>query len=59
MHFWPDTPILCFIGEPARVTANAFDEDRQAAMAAGMNAHIAKPFLPETLYQTIHAWLSE
>ena len=25
------------------MTANAFDEDRKAALAAGMNAHIAKP----------------
>ena len=25
------------------MTANAFEEDRQAAFAAGMNEHIAKP----------------
>ena len=26
------------------MTANAFDEDKNKALAAGMNAHIAKPF---------------
>ena len=25
------------------MTANAFDEDRKAALKAGMNGHIAKP----------------
>jgi CheY-like chemotaxis protein len=25
------------------MTANAFEEDRQNALAAGMNGHIAKP----------------
>ena len=25
------------------MTANAFDEDRQEAIAAGMNGHLAKP----------------
>ena len=25
------------------MTANAFEEDRQAAFAAGMNGHVAKP----------------
>ncbi len=42
-------------GEKAKVpivamTANAFDEDRRAALEAGMNAHIAKPIDEEQLF---------
>ena len=32
------------------MTANAFEEDRQAALDAGMNEHLAKPFQIEALY---------
>ena len=35
------------------MTANAFDEDKQKAFAAGMNAHIAKPIEVDSLLSTI------
>jgi len=39
------------------MTANAFDEDRRACLAAGMNDHIGKPIDPTLLYETILRWL--
>jgi CheY-like chemotaxis protein len=39
------------------MTGNAFGEDRQTCLAAGMNDHLAKPVLPEQLYQMILRWL--
>jgi len=39
------------------MTANAFSEDRERCLAAGMNDHVAKPVAPETLYQTLLHWL--
>ena len=37
------------------LTANAFDEDVQRSMQAGLNAHLSKPVEPETLYRTLES----
>ena len=36
------------------MSANAYDEDVKACLAAGMNAHIAKPFSPDALVKLLH-----
>ena len=40
------------------MTANAFEEDRQAALDAGMNDHIAKPVQIDTLYEIMRSYLN-
>ena len=35
------------------LTANAFDEDVQRSMQAGLNAHLSKPVRPELLFETL------
>ena len=37
------------------LTANAFDEDVQRSMQAGMDAHLTKPIQPEVLYETLES----
>ena len=37
------------------LTANAFDEDVQRSMQAGLNAHLSKPVEPETLFETLES----
>ncbi len=39
------------------MTANAFREDREKCLAAGMNDFVAKPFRPEDLYDVMLRWL--
>ena len=35
------------------LTANAFDEDVQRSMQAGLNAHLSKPVEPDALFETL------
>ena len=39
------------------ITANAFDEDVQRSLQAGMNAHLSKPVDPEKLYKTLEEFI--
>lgn len=41
------------------MTANAYDEDIQKSLKAGMNAHLAKPIQPEKLYDTLYNLINE
>ena len=39
------------------LTANAYKEDVAECLAAGMNAHVAKPVEPDELYEALVRWL--
>ena len=41
------------------LTANAFDEDVQRSMQAGLNAHLSKPVEPEALFDTLESLIRE
>jgi CheY-like chemotaxis protein/anti-sigma regulatory factor (Ser/Thr protein kinase) len=41
------------------MTANAFDDDRERCLAAGMSEHIGKPVDPEAFHSTLLHWLEK
>jgi len=41
------------------LTANAFDEDVQRSMQAGLNAHLSKPVEPDILFETLEGLLHQ
>ena len=41
------------------LTANAFEEDVQRSMQAGLNAHLSKPVEPEVLFRTLEALIHQ
>ncbi len=41
------------------LTANAFDEDVQRSLQAGLNAHLSKPVEPDNLYETLESLIPE
>lgn len=55
MHRLPGRAALPVIA----MTANVFDEDRRACLAAGMVDFVFKPIEPEHFYKTLLKWLPE
>ncbi len=41
------------------LTANAFDEDVQRSLQAGLNAHLSKPVEPEVLFETLENMIKD
>ncbi len=41
------------------LTANAFDEDVQRSLQAGLNAHLSKPVQPEVLFETLESMIRD
>jgi PAS domain S-box-containing protein len=52
MAGYTDTPIIA-------LTANAFEEDRRACLAAGMDDFITKPVEPARLLESLLQWLEQ
>ena len=49
---WRDLPVIA-------MTASAFADDRDRALASGMNAHITKPLDVEAMLRTLADWVGE
>ena len=47
----PDAPVIPIIA----LTANAFDEDVQRSLQAGLDAHLSKPVQPDVLFETLES----
>ena len=41
------------------LTANAFDEDVQRSLQAGLNAHLTKPVQPDALFDTLELLIED
>ncbi len=41
------------------LTANAFDEDVQRSLQAGLNAHLSKPVEPDVLFETLENMIKD
>jgi len=41
------------------MTANAFSEDREACIQAGMDDFLTKPVMPDTLFKVLLRWLRQ
>jgi CheY-like chemotaxis protein len=41
------------------LTANAFDEDVQRSLQAGLNAHLSKPVEPDVVFETLESLIQD